>query len=42
MIGLLVIFLLNVAAFTFLWFASDDKNVESRTEREEKILKKKK
>ena len=38
--GLLIVFLLNVAAFIFLWFAADDQNIESRTEREEKILKK--
>jgi hypothetical protein len=40
--SLLIVFALNVAVFVFLWFAGDDKNIESRTDREEEILKKKK
>ena len=33
---------LNAAAIIFLLLTSDKKNIESRTEREEKILKKNK
>lgn len=38
---LVMVVLLNVAAIWFLVLTGNKKNIESRTEREEKILKKK-
>lgn len=40
MTALILVLVFNVFALTIMWLSGSDKNIESRTEREENILNK--